>query len=152
MKPDHCQALNSILHQSQTSLKKLVEKGNQLQRINQQLQSILSPELKGSCQVANLKEGCLIIAASNASALTYLRFSSTEILVKLHEQGLKFIQQIRCINSTPPAQYKQTQQRDKPSLSSHSANLIQTVANTIEDDGLKLALTKLAGLGNKKST
>ncbi len=80
------QSVHNILSQGQGPLAYVLAKVEQLRMLSQQVQKLLRPELAQHCQVANLRDGCLILQVDNAAWATQLRFEQTELLSKLRKQ------------------------------------------------------------------
>lgn len=80
------QSVHTILAKGQGPLGYVLAKVEQLRTLNQQIQTLLRPELAQHCQVANLRDGCLILQVDNAAWATQLRFEQTELLSKLRKQ------------------------------------------------------------------
>lgn len=68
-------------------LGKLLAHARVLNRLDQILASILDPNLSCHCQVAELRDHCLILACSNATFATRLRMISPQLLESFREEG-----------------------------------------------------------------
>ena|SRR3990167_10417624 len=149
MKPFDQQPLQHLLTNCQSQLGQLAQKVTELQQINQQLQNILSPQLKPHCSVANLRAGCLVIAVSSSNWQTYLRFETSEILKKLqHACPLYCIKELRFIICPHLTNNRQIISAFRPHLSTTSAAMIKATAIGIDDENLRQALLKLAQNAN----
>lgn len=140
---------NDILHEPKSELKHLLTKLSHLQGINQSLKAILAQHsatenLALHCAVSNIEEGILILHADNGSWASKLRFYSSTILQQLRQRaeyaGLKSIK-ITVIPQTLSSPKKSVK---KPILSPQDVNLIQQLADSVQDLDLKRSLEKLA--------
>jgi hypothetical protein len=144
MKVNKHASLNELLGNDYSKLGQLAQKSRALAEINQQLQNVLAKELKGKCNVANLRANCLVIAVESANWLTYLRYNRADILSKLQKQpGLNFIQELKFIIVSDATHEisNRTVMRDGSTVASED---LASTARNIEDDELKAALLKLS--------
>lgn len=148
MKKTYQRPIAESLKPSSSRLGKLAQKVTQLQRINQQLQAILSDELRPYCRAINLREQVLVIAVDNASWLTYLRFGRTELLSQLRHHYPSLID-IHFIVS-PPSQRAATPLKPTEPISTHASEMLKSTAKIIGDEKLSEALFKLANNTKKK--
>ncbi len=151
MKKTYQHSVAEVIKASPSRLGQLAEKVTQLQAINQQLQQILSPELRPYCRVVNLRQRTLVIAVDTASRLTYLRFSRTKLFQQLQQQfptlylaDLHFIVSPPITSTTHPTTFNATP------LSPFSVELIRATAADIDDEELRQALLKLTRHIRKK--
>jgi hypothetical protein len=136
--------ITSILQSPKNQLNKLVVKVNQLRILNQSLSAILESKLAKHCQIANFENGALTIVADNSSWAARIRYMAPDLMKKLRPRpefselkSIRSIIQLNHIKATKKAP------RQKPSLSSNSADLIQSIAQEMENKELKDALLRL---------
>ena len=68
-------------------LGRLLAHARVLDRLDQLLRSVLDPNLSCHCQVADFKNGCLILACSNATFATRIRMISPQLIESFREEG-----------------------------------------------------------------
>ncbi len=89
------QALDDLIDGAQSRLGWIMRKAQRIQRLNSLLYDMLDSPLNSHCQVLNLEERSVIIAADNASWATQLRFQQRDILNRLHfHNSWRYLQQI----------------------------------------------------------
>ena len=139
------QSFTNLLHQT-AELRSFVTKIEQLEQINQIVTSKLDPSLSEHCQVANLRDGILILATTSPAWNHKLRFSSLDLLSSLRSDprwsGLKSIE-IRV--DYLPLLDKNDLRRPRTSrhISAASALAIKQSADNIACNKLAAALQKL---------
>lgn len=135
------------LLQTNPELCNFVAKIEKLKQINQFFADNLDPELLDNCQVANLRDGTLVISTTSPAWNHKLRFSSLDILSALRADprwaGLKAID-VR-VDYLPQRPNDTTSGSKKPkAISNNSAELIENMANTISNPQLAESLRKLS--------
>jgi hypothetical protein len=128
-------------------LHKFVNKVEQLKQIHQLISTKLDPSLANHWQVANLREGTLVLTTSSPAWHHKLRFSAMDLLSALRADtrwsGLKAID-IR-VDYLPLAENtSETKSRSRINISAQSAGHIQQSAQSISHKKLAEALSRLA--------
>jgi len=125
------------------NLAKLVAKVQSLTKLNDTLQAILPPALRGHVSCAKLERGKLTLIASSGSYSTQIRFSSQAIMMGLNEAlPDQSIDNVHCI--VRPAAVKEKKRQKKPRLiSATAAEQIMATAATISDEKLRLIWQRL---------
>ncbi len=139
------QSFTNLLHQT-AELRSFVTKIEQLEQINQIVTSKLDPSLSEHCQVANLRDGILILATTSPAWNHKLRFSSLDLLSSLRSDprwsGLKSIE-IR-VDYLPPLDKNDLHRpRTSRHISAASAAVINQTAENITCNKLSDALKRL---------
>ena len=75
--------IRSLLNNNNGQLGQLLKKNQQLETINALVQPLLDEELALHCQVANFREGCLVLQADSAAWATRLRYQIPVLLQAL---------------------------------------------------------------------
>ena len=69
-----------------------------IKTVSKLFNELLEPTLASQCQVANYKNGCITLQASNAAIVTRLRYEIPDILEKLRKpEYLPGLASIKCI-------------------------------------------------------
>lgn len=140
--------LASLVH-TNPQFSDFVHKLEQLSQINHVIANKLAPELHAHCQVANLRDGILILSTTSPTWNHKLRFGSADLLSALRREprwaGLKGIE-IR-VDYLPQKDNNTTPSSKKPkSISKKAAGVIAETAQNINNQKLAAALIKLAKL------
>lgn len=114
-----------------------------LTRLNETLQAILPPPLRGQVSCAKLEKGILTVIAPNGSISTQIRFSSEAIIAGLNESlSSRPVTTIRCI-VRPKIDQAKISRVIKRRISPLAAEQISASASTINDDKLRSIWKKL---------
>ena len=146
--PPHARTFNEVLNRSPhfSAIAPQVEK---LQKLHQHLAASLDPKVFRQCQVADFKEGILTLVVSSPALGHTFRFLGTELVEKLRKtapwQSLKIIKTlVRVPESSPLLQDPSKDPKPNPGLCAQSAQLLQSVASTIQSVPLQNALLRLS--------
>lgn len=144
------QTLETYFKNPKHQLANLIDKVNQLRSFNQSLIGILDPKLAKHCEIVNIKDNTLTLIADNPSWATTLRFQSPDILGRLKEkQAFKSIKNIKVLIRPKESLIKKQKPKIKTwQLSADNADMVESLAEGVDDLRLKKALQKLAQ--NKK--
>ena len=123
----------------------IVNKVDQLAKLNRKVAQTLDPELKKHCKVANLREGILILTTTSAAFGHKIRFIEMDLLSAIRAEPewchIKSIKtQVR--PSRPPLQ--KSFSSAKMALSYPAAYGIKSIAQDITTPALKEALLRLS--------
>jgi len=138
---------SAYLSHKHHELDSIFEKVKQLQQLDQKITTYIDPSLTPFWKVANLIGNKLIILAANGSIATQLRFQTTDLLRKFSQDPLlHHICQIECKVRPPnqPTSSTVLQRKKMQLLSEHTAELIQQMARTLDDDVLKEIMERIA--------
>ena len=135
-------AVQSLLNQGQ--LEKILCKAKQLQQL-QALLARLQPELSQHCQVANFRDGELVLTVSSAAWAMRVRFLAPELLKSL-KKNLPGLTKIQTQISMSLTEKKAEAYWPKLALSENTREMLAGLANSISDDKLKKNLLSLAKL------
>lgn len=120
-----------------------------MQCLSQALHAHLGPPFDAHCQVANVRDGMLVVQADSSAWAAKLRFQVAAILAHLNqqplleEQGLGPLQAMR-VKVAAPRRSELTQPVVRPSLSKNTAALLTSAASAIGDPELRAVLLSLA--------
>lgn len=137
-------------------LARFVKQIQQLSQLNQALKQHLDPELAPHCQVANLRNGILILTTHSSIWGHQLRFQEMALLSALRNTpdwcGLKSIQ-FRVVPASPIPSFLKPDleahhQPPRLCLSIHNAKHLQETAHNMQSPRLKQALLRLATHAN----
>jgi len=137
----------SNLLQASPELSSFVDKISQLEKINQILASKLEPELFANCQVANLRDGTLILTTTSPAWNHKLRFCSVDLLSALRSEpqwaGLKSIEvRVDYLPQTPND--TTTSSKNPVVISEQAAAALRGAAKSVSNSKLSKALEGLA--------
>ena len=82
-----CSSVQALMQSQTSGLGKLLSHARVLNRLDQILASLLDPNFSRHCQVAELRDRCLILACSNAAFATRIRMISPQLLESFGEEG-----------------------------------------------------------------
>jgi hypothetical protein len=141
---NHNPALEQLLHQGE--LKPLIEQALKIQQINRALQPFLPEAFQGKVQVSTIKSGSVVLDLPNASMLTVLQYQGPELLSKLRQiPGLAGLASVKFRVTPPKAEIIVEEALVEPKrISVETAELLRSMAEKLEDEGLKTALLSLA--------
>jgi hypothetical protein len=80
-------SVQTLLQNREPGFGRLLAHARVLNRIDQKLASILDPALSPHCQVADLRNNCLVLVCSNATFATRIRMLSHQLLETFREDG-----------------------------------------------------------------
>lgn len=135
--------LSRLLGSRNNSSHRLVEQGRLLQGMTRWLQQQLPLPLSLHCQVANIRENTLVLAADSSAWSSKLRFFSNNLLIKLKKERNISLRKVDII-VVPRAADKPVKQRQRSAISGSSADLLMQCAENETDPALKSALKRLA--------
>jgi hypothetical protein len=145
------QSFTNLLHEA-PDLQKFVAKVEHLEKINQIIASKLDPNLAENCQVANLRDGILILSTTSPAWNHKLRFSTLDLLSALRSDprlsGLKGIE-IKVDYLPQTENTRAPNSKARPAISATSAKYIHQAAENISNERLAAALRKLADKNRK---
>jgi hypothetical protein len=132
--------LNAFITSSH-ELSQLSNKASQLMALQQQLDNIIPPSLKGKCRVMQLDQQTLSLSADNGAIASKLRQMTTDLAAKLREMGrevtvIQVSVQVKSTPYIPPPEAR--------TLSISEKNLLTEFADKLADSPLKEALNRLA--------
>jgi len=142
MKKSKQQPIADILNKSSFTLGNLRHKVVELVRFNERLQAVLPEGLRPHCQAANYRDQKLIVLCDSAAWSTRLRFMEHDLLKKLKTEDHFTIKSIQCIVRQTPASQEEQFWEATP-ISGESRTHIKRLADSMEDNDLKMALLKL---------
>jgi len=138
-------SLIEILATSPT-LGEIVNKVEQLAKLNRIVHQKLDPKLRKHTRVANLRDGILILTTSSSAIGNLLRFEKIELLTALRaDPTLCHLKAIDIkVQPDNPGLGTEECPRLKPVLSKVSAEFIKNTALNIHSSSLRTALLRLS--------
>lgn len=137
--------------QENATLDGLIQRCRRLQQLEQRLAACLDIQSVMHCRVVNVHQGVLLLGVDSAAWATRLRYQLPDLLVCARRQhGLAGLQSIQLSILPAPDSAPQTVKHGPPELSRESALALRGCADSIEHDGLRQALERLAGRETKK--
>ena len=131
------QLLNQYIH---TSLHQTAKKFINLTR---ELYKILPPNFTGQCHICNADDAQITILVESSVLANHLHYYRSDIKKHFSNYLNRQITQISLKVKPKQATFK-VKSASQPSISSYSAQQIDSLADTISDNSLKQSLKKLA--------
>ena len=75
--------VNNLIKSNDTLLESYVQTAKRIAALSALLKEVLPAALRGHCEVANYKDGCLIIQANSAAWATQLRYLVADLQTRL---------------------------------------------------------------------
>lgn len=132
--------------QTNQHLQQMSKRAQKLTQLNSILQEILPSQFAGHCQLANMKDGKIIIHTENAAIASLLRFHSATICKTFSSQLAEKIVRVE-VKVKPNYPSQRSAQSNIIDMSNNNAALIAQTAAGMDDGQLKTALHKLAMRG-----
>lgn len=141
--------LNQLLDSPQSDLQQMLQKAQQIERLQRFLQPLLPEPIRAECTIANYQLTQLKILVSNASIATTLRFLVPQLLSHLHSKPYwQFFQDIAiAIQKRPPLEsvvIEPIKNQPKRDIPSDAIDGFRWLASQEEDKELQRALEKIA--------
>jgi hypothetical protein len=144
----HARTLNEVLNRS-PHFSAIAPQLDKLRILHQDLAASLDPKVFRQCQVADFKEGILTLVVSSPALGHTFRFLGAELVDKLRKkspwQSLKTIKTlVRAPESSALLQDLSKAPKPHLGLCAQSAQLLQSVAATVQSAPLQDALLRLS--------
>jgi hypothetical protein len=134
------QRFNSLLNQ-QPEMRNLLDKVNQMNALQRNLESVLNPRFIPACRVMGLHYSVLTVATNNAAIAAKLRQMEPELVALLKNRGCE-VSGIRFkVQVEYPAHIEKKAQR---AISTTARLAFGELSQTLPDSPLKQAIAKLA--------
>lgn len=130
-----------------TGFGKLLAHARVLNRLDQQLESILDPTLSPHCQVAEFRDQCLILVCSNATFATRIKMISQQLLDTFKEEGEIGIDRMEI--RIAPVNRPQPEVRKQRSLSSAAVQALGRFASDSGDAEIQAIFEKINARRNR---
>ncbi|MFZ2315112.1 MAG: DciA family protein [Gammaproteobacteria bacterium] len=133
-------------------LPQVFAKIQQLDILNRLVADHLEVNMRQYCKVAHLTSGRLTLVVANGSIATQLRFQTSDLIKRFaNVPALKYVKEIHCkvhpsITETARTASRPTarQQRQMSLLSTETAEIIQSMADSLEDPHLRAVMQRIA--------
>ncbi|MDX1497063.1 MAG: DUF721 domain-containing protein [Salinisphaeraceae bacterium] len=133
--------LNEVLQKRDALTVRLLDKASQLQRLQSRLQEWLPAPLHEHVQLANIREGRLILTADSNAWASKLRYLSPDLLQRLQAAGWP-CQRIEV--KVAPVYAPPRIRKIKRSIPDSARRLLLQTADHIDDPDIAATLKKLA--------
>lgn len=141
-RPLPARAPATLLRETKT-LKSLFGEAQRLAHLQHLLESQLQPAARPHCQVAALREDCLLLIVTDGQWATHLRYQQKRLLRQLRNLR-EFANLAKILFKVQPATSARHATARNPTLSASAADTLRTAASSIEDPQLRAALERLA--------
>lgn len=136
--------ITALLSQENPDAERTLKRCRSLQRLQRLVTSLLAPEFGHHCRVGNMRGNSLIIFCDSPAWASRLRYQAAQLLERLHQHpSLSSIEHIE-LKVIPVAQSYATPPRETPVLSEYAASCLSACAETVSNQPLRDALTRLA--------
>lgn len=140
----HTHPVKKLLYDGNSrQLRRLTQFSSQLTELTALVRSALPTPLQGHCQVVNIRGKSLVLRTESSAWASQLRFYLPAMLSTLTHHRCNYIKEI-CIRITPVSAPNRPDTRRTVDISSRSATLITSLANSTPHDRLKQSLLRLA--------
>ena len=119
-----------------------------LNQLDQILASILDPNLSSHCQVAEIRDHCLILVCSNATFATRIRMISQQLLDSFREEGEFGIERIEI--RVAPVNRPQPDIRKQRNLSPAALQALGRFASDSGDAEIQAIFNKIKARRNRE--
>ena len=131
-------------------LKLLIDQANRIENANIHLKRFLPPLLSEHVIVSNIKGKTLILQTNSPAWSTRTNFIATEIVNYMrNEGGLAMVERLK-VKVVPIKIQSDNITRSIKPLSKTTAELLQSVASDLKDEGLSNILTRISRHYNNK--
>lgn len=138
-------SLDKVLQEADSDLGILVTRTRQLSGLTKRFRTLLEPALAPHCYIGNIVDDHMTVMVDSAAWASKFRFYSQSIIPSLNTLHPSFskIRHIQTKILSPryepaPVPYK------RPELNQANAAGLKTLADSVDDDALEEALTRLA--------
>jgi hypothetical protein len=140
--------LHKYLSGSSDELERLITRAVAISHLNTSLHSILDNTLKNHCNVANFTEGKLILLTDSPAWISRLRYQIPSLLKQLQQLSeFKGLIQIK-LRIQPKYVERKKRQLHREPISKIAASCLTTLADSVQDKELQIALRQLASRSN----
>ena len=141
-------SIAQLLGKNSGKMAKVLGQINQISALQAYITTYFAEHCKQTVQVANLRQGVLILSVSNASLATQLRYQSMALLSELRQQaawaGIRSIKFI-VASQRGTTNYKLAKTKRTPLVSKPNAAMLKQTALTIKNPKLRKQLLRLSG-------
>ncbi|MEO5702933.1 MAG: DUF721 domain-containing protein [Gammaproteobacteria bacterium] len=136
--------VRKLLADGGEELRRLLARAESLQRASQVLRAHLDAPLAQHCQVANIKDGSVVIHADSPAWAAKLRFHVAGMLEKFNKShSFGTVRAIR-IKVSPLSEARPSARAERLVLSQQAAAVLKSAADAVVDPELKKVLLKLS--------
>jgi len=137
-------SVGTIITSDNEALSHIVLKTQKLLKLQKELLSVLDPEIRGHCYLANFENGILFLAAESNVWATRLRFATPDLLKKLKPlKGFKDLNSIQCAVMMDDKNIS-SRKATPIEMNRENAEHLKALAKTIKNEKLKKSLLNLA--------
>jgi len=134
-------------HNRQSGFGHVLEHARELDRLDKILTSLLDPALSSHCQVAEIRNHCLILVCSSASFATRMRMISQQLLESFIDEGESGIERIEI--RIAPINRPQPEVRKRRTLSSAAIQALGRFASDSGDAEIQAIFDKINARRNE---
>ncbi len=136
--------IRKYLSGSSDELENLITRALEISHLNIKFHSILDKTLKNHCDIANFRDGNLVLLTDSPAWISRLRYQIPSLLKQLQQLSeFKGITQIK-LRIQPKYVERKKRQLHREPISSIAASCLTTLADSVQDFELKTALQQLA--------
>jgi hypothetical protein len=125
-------------------LSELLKRAQALEKLNAYVKTLLPQPLQAHCQVANLRDGVLVMQVDSSAWASQMRFVQASVLQAWQVESAQIPRPKQIVVHIVSRYQAPPVVPVKPLLSQHNAELLQSTADCLADSALSHALQKLA--------
>ncbi len=149
MRRHTAKSLATLLHGSRGPLARTLRQARQLQALDRAFAQLIDPALQPHCQVANLRDGCLVVQVDAPAWATRLRFEQQRILKQLRKKGITSQIAKLSIQVKPATGNRQEPSRSRKPLGQGARRQATHHLQQINDPELRRRLNRLLSTAAK---
>lgn len=141
-------SIDKVFAEANDELAILITRTKQLRRLTATIRRYLEQSIASHCYVASLEDDTLVLLADSAAWASQLRFHSSELLTQLAAsdtvfKGVKQIK-VKILQQHLSPSTPQRSLASGPQMNAQNSRGLQTLAQSIDDQALQDALTRLS--------
>ncbi len=147
-------SIDKLLNSGNHGLASLITRTRQLGRFTKGLHELIGPELSPHCTIADIHQQELVLGVDKAAWATKLRFAAPALLKQLQQRfpELSTVERITIQMLQPLEDPRATSASNTPPhLSAKNAQLLKSLAQTVDNTELRAALERLARHADEES-
>lgn len=129
------------------SLQTVLQRVQELLRLEKAVLELLEPPLKSHCRVANLRDETLVLFTDSPVWATRLRFQGPNVLARLRQTPIGARVRRLDVKVKLAASQPRSSVDSLPKLSARTVALLRDVAQLCEEDALRNVFLRLSGRG-----
>ena len=151
MRKHAAKSLATLLHGSRGPLAQSLRHARRLQALDRAFAQLIEPSLQPHCQVANLRDGCLVVQVDAPAWATRLRFDQQRILKQLRKKGITSQIAKLSIQVKPAVGNRQRPPRPRKPLEQRARQQATEQLQQVSDPELRRRLIRLLSTASRRA-